>query len=73
MTLIELTGNMYYHQKIRIFEVDKFNALKRKLVYEGDNHGLRSCLVKPLYSGEVIGFGVGPLDNVIDINVQLEV
>ena len=70
MTLGELINHMYYAQKLRVFDVDKYDKLKKRLIYEGDNHGLRSCKYRPLYAREVIGFGVGQLNNVIDINVE---
>lgn len=70
MTVIELINKMYYAQKLRIFDLDKYDKLKKRLIYEGDNQGLRSCQYRPLFAREVIGFGVGHLTNVIDINVE---
>lgn len=70
MTVGELINIMYYAQKLRIFECDSLDRLKKKLVYEGDNHGLRSCKYKPVFARKVIGFGVGQLNNTIDINIE---
>lgn len=69
MTVLELTGKMYYRQKVRIFEVDNLERLKKTCVYEGENCGLRSDIFKQLNTRTVIGFGVGCVDNTIDINI----
>ena len=70
MTVGDLINRMYYAQKVRIFDLDTYDKLKKRLVYEGDNHGLRSCKYRPLYDRTVVGFGVGVLNNVIDINIE---
>lgn len=70
MTVFDLISKMYHAQKLRIYDVDNMDRVKRRLIYEGDNHGLRSCKYRPLYDRTVVGFGVGQLNNTIDINIE---
>lgn len=74
MTLAELTGKMYYSQKVRVYTVDKHDRLQKTLVANIDNSQFRSDLFNPLLSKTVIGFGIASDTPVatIDINIEEE-
>ena len=72
MKLKDLTASMYYSQQIRIFECSSADRLKKTLLMQCANHDLRSVIFKELAYREVIGFGIGTADNVIDINIEQE-
>lgn len=72
MTLKELTMCMYYVQQIRVFECDYFDRTKKTLIIEGTNHNLRSIVYSDFANRKVIGFGVGEVENTIDINLEAE-
>ena len=70
MTLKELVMCMYYGQQIRVFECDYFDRTKKTLIMDGTNHNLRSTIYSDFANRKVIGFGVGEVENTIDINVE---
>lgn len=70
LVLRDLILHMYYIQQIRIFECDSLDRLKKTLIVQGNAQTLRSNTYKDLLSRKVIGFGVGTVENTIDINIE---
>ena len=68
MLLGDLILHMYYRQEVRIFECNQSDRLKKTLIVQDVSHNLLDN--DDLLSRNVIGFGVGLVDNVIDINVE---
>ena len=72
MTLAELTGKMYYSQKVRIYEVNSYDRLEKTLVASIDNSQFRSDLFNPYLSRTVIGFGITSDTPVATIDINIE-